>query len=337
MAQALSGFATEGTQYAMNNSYYLLDTVPGAGNVLDGPITVAGNLVVTGTETVQGALGVAGNVNAPSMTSPAVLSLTGANGLSAVATTGNVGVTSTAGTVTVTSSGNANVTSTAGNVNLTAGQFNVLVSPTSVALRGPSTRQIGISALFGTTIDNVNAPLIVNPSISCVSYLNGNTGVSSVTKTEATAIVTTPAQFNPLRIGDITSAPITIPITPLFANGCVPKFVKLTMSPITFGSIITGACSVTQPFNIYFYQGTSTSWDVISSQSLFTFTYTNQVGTISTVGSYVTIPSVTFPSVNGSQIDPAGGPIQVWYYTYFQGFFGPATGTQTTFTLSVAL
>ena len=329
MSQALSGFATEGTQYAQDNSYYVLDGVPGAGNVLDGPITVAGNLVVTGTETVQGALGVAGNVNAPSMTSPAVLSLTGATGVSAVATTGNANVTA--------STGNVNVTSTTSNVNLTAGQFNVLVSPSSVALRGPTARQIGISALFGTTIDNVNAPLIVNPSISCVSYLNGNTAVSSVTKTEATAIVTTPAQFNPLRIGDITSAPITIPVTPLFANGCVPKFVKLTMSPITFGSIVTGACSVTQPFNIYFYQGTSTSWDVISSQSLFTFTYTNQVGTISTFGSYVTIPSVTFPAVNGSQIDPAGGPIQVWYYTYFQGFFGPATGTQTTFSLSVAL
>lgn len=55
-SQTVSGFATEGTQYASDNSYYLLDRVPGSGSVLEGPITITGNLVTTGTTTSQGAL-----------------------------------------------------------------------------------------------------------------------------------------------------------------------------------------------------------------------------------------------------------------------------------------
>ena len=55
-SQTVSGFATEGTQYASDNSYYLLDRVPGTGSVLEGPITITGNLITTGTTTSQGAL-----------------------------------------------------------------------------------------------------------------------------------------------------------------------------------------------------------------------------------------------------------------------------------------
>jgi hypothetical protein len=208
----------------------------------------------------------------------------------------------------------------------------------NITVRSTGSGTVSLSSGAGNQFVQVNATgVYASPSLRCPSYLNANTSNSTVTRTGASAIVTTPAQFNTLKIDDVNSAPVTIPIAPLYTGGCVPKFVKLTMSPVTFGSIITGACSVTKPFTIYFYQGSSTSWDVISSQALASFTYTNQVGTIDTVGSYVTIPSVTFPPINGSQIDPAGGPIQVWYYTYFQGFFGPGSGTQTSFTLSVAL
>jgi hypothetical protein len=323
MAQVTSGFSTESTQYAYDNSYYVLDSVPGSGDVLQGPITVTGNLTTTGNQIVQGSLGVLGSVNAPSVNGPAVLALTGATGLTATATTGNVAVTATAGTATVSGP--------------LASGYNLTVNAGGAVLAGPSGKGMGIGALFGAFINNGSAPVIVQSPIQSPSYLNFNNTTTNVTRTGASAIVTTPSQFNTLKIDDVNSAPVTIPITGLYTGGCVPKFVKITMSPITFGSIITGSCSVTQPFSIYFYQGSSTSWDVISSQALATFTYTNQVGTINTVGSYVTIPSVTFPAINGSQIDPAGGPIQVWYYTYFQGFFGPASGTQTTFSLSVAL
>lgn len=75
-SQAKSGFSTEGTQYATDGSYYLLDTVPGSGSVIEGPVTVTNNLTVTGSETVQGALGVAGNITAPALFAPAGAALT---------------------------------------------------------------------------------------------------------------------------------------------------------------------------------------------------------------------------------------------------------------------
>lgn len=75
-SQAKSGFSTEGTQYATDSSYYLLDTVPGAGSVIEGPVTVTNNLTVTGNETVQGALGVAGNITAPGLFAPSAAALT---------------------------------------------------------------------------------------------------------------------------------------------------------------------------------------------------------------------------------------------------------------------
>jgi len=67
MAQASSSFSTEGTQYATNNSYYLLDTVPGSGDAIPGPVTISATppsvaLTVAGNEIVTGALGVTGNV-----------------------------------------------------------------------------------------------------------------------------------------------------------------------------------------------------------------------------------------------------------------------------------
>lgn len=69
-SQAKGGFSTEGTQYATDSSYYLLDTVPGSGSVIEGPVTVTNNLTVTGSETVQGSLGVAGNITAPGLFAP---------------------------------------------------------------------------------------------------------------------------------------------------------------------------------------------------------------------------------------------------------------------------
>ena len=89
MSQASSSFATEGTQYARNNSYYLLDTVPGPGDAIPGPVTisatppsvaltVAGTTIMTGAASVSGVLNAAGGVvtNAINAATPG-LSITG--------------------------------------------------------------------------------------------------------------------------------------------------------------------------------------------------------------------------------------------------------------------
>jgi len=69
MSQASSSFATEGTQYARDNSYYLLDTVPGPGDAIPGPVTISATppsiaLTVAGTTIMTGAAGVSGVLTA---------------------------------------------------------------------------------------------------------------------------------------------------------------------------------------------------------------------------------------------------------------------------------
>jgi hypothetical protein len=139
--QTKSGFSTEGTQYSLSDSYYLLDSVPGAGDVLQGPITVTGNLTTTGNETVLGSLGVIGNVNAPSFSSSGVLTITGGTGATIASTTGNVALQANgSGNISlfsagggITANGNTLTASLTGQVTLASGsafQSSFTMTPT---------------------------------------------------------------------------------------------------------------------------------------------------------------------------------------------------------------
>ena len=69
MAQASSAYSTSGTQYNATNSYYLLDSVPGSGDAIPGPVTItaappAVALTVAGNTVATGAVGVSGVLNA---------------------------------------------------------------------------------------------------------------------------------------------------------------------------------------------------------------------------------------------------------------------------------
>jgi hypothetical protein len=71
MAQATSGYATSGNQYNSTNSYFLIDSVPGSGDSIPGPVTISATvpavaLTVAGNEIVTGALGVSGFFTASS-------------------------------------------------------------------------------------------------------------------------------------------------------------------------------------------------------------------------------------------------------------------------------
>lgn len=122
MAQAKSGFSTEGTQYTTDKAYYLLDTVPGSGSVIEGPVTITGNLTTTGSETIQGSLSVAGNITAPGVFqiagAAAPLALVGSS-----TATGGVAVSlpgGSTGAITLTGAGtNSLVLPANGNISLT--------------------------------------------------------------------------------------------------------------------------------------------------------------------------------------------------------------------------
>jgi len=149
MAQAKSGFSTEGTQYATDSSYYLLDTVPGSGSVIEGPVTVTNNLTVTGSETVQGALGVAGNI-----TAPGVYALPGAAAPLAL-----VGSTTASGGVKIGLPFGAT-----GAVSVEGGGANFLSLPANGDIK------LITSAVPGTVADHIT---ISNAGVGTLAQLNG--------------------------------------------------------------------------------------------------------------------------------------------------------------------
>lgn len=184
MAQAKSGFSTEGTQYAVNNSYYLLDTVPGAGSVIEGPVTVTGNLLTTGNEIIQGALSVAGNI-----TAPGVFQVTGAAAPLALVgsstTSGGVAVSlpgGSTGAITLTGAGSNSLTLPAnGNINLLTGT--VAGTPTDVISIGnagaaPATfNGVRIKDTVGGTEDSGVQVVTSGTASRLVLQGNGSNGV----------------------------------------------------------------------------------------------------------------------------------------------------------------
>jgi hypothetical protein len=181
-SQVTSGFSTEATQYAYDNSYYLLDNVPGAGDVLQGPITVTGNLTTTGNEIVQGALGVVGVATAeaysarPGKTTPLVVTGTagGSGGLTLQAGgTGNI-VLQGAATIGATASGNVALTSLGGSVGLQAGGGQATIDTLANG-------NVAISSLTGTT--TTSSVVITNSNTvgSATLTLAGSGGVTLAT------------------------------------------------------------------------------------------------------------------------------------------------------------
>lgn len=337
--QTKNGLAAEGTQYALNNSFYALDSVPGAGVTLQGPVTIAGNLTTTGNANVIGDF-TAASVNAPVLASQQSLAISGAVAVNIIANTGPAQISSTDGFVTVASLQNSTFIS-GSSVSVTAsgsvgpGNATVQSVGSGTATLSSGTGTAIVSSGSGSQFVRVNATgVTASPTLTCPSYKNTNVFSSAVTRTAASAIT---AGFAQLPLDALSSPQLQIPVGPLYSGGCIPQILKVKITNLTFGSIASGSCNPANPFTIYFYQGNSTSWDIVSSKALATFTYTNQIGAISVIGSYFTIPEVNIPFINAGQLDPAGGDIKVWYYSYFTGFFGPPGGPQATFDLSVVL
>lgn len=346
--QLRSGFATEGTQYATDSSYYLLDTVPGSGSVIVGPVTVSGNLVVTGTETVQGALAVASNITAPSLSAPPTqatpLIITGSlNGTTLTLPSnapGPVVVSHPVGaSITLSSNDNIDLASSTGNITLTtnlaqsrliSGAASVLVGPAGVSMNSTAGQMSLANAL----------PPFIGPSLTCPSYRNsGSNQGGSISRTGPGIFGGAGGPFQPLPIQNVGSAQVTLPVAPLFANNVVPQLVKITITNLRFRQIGGGSCSPSAPFTIYFYQGTSTDYNEISAKALCTYVYTNQTGTLAVPppGGTINVTPVTLPFINAGQLNPTGPPIAVWYYTYFDGNIDPDPGVVTTFSIAPVL
>lgn len=181
-AQVTSGYATEGTQYAQDGSFYILDTVPGSGSSIPGPVTVTGNLVVTGTTTLQGAAG-ALSLNTNTITAPgpaATHSSAGSLALSAVTTASLAGATTN---VTASAAGGVNVAAAAGPVNLTASTG--LIASAGNAIVVQSTGPAG--ALGRATLASNNSEVAVVGETGATMLTNTGTAFIQGGGVQATA------------------------------------------------------------------------------------------------------------------------------------------------------
>ena len=190
-SQTLSGYATEGTQYSVDGSYYVLDSIPGSGNVLDGPITVAGNLTTTGNTSVLGSLGSAGPLTAATVNTSNVSPSAGQT-TPLIVTGLAAGVTVTSSGPTIVNGGSVAVSATTGNLTMQSVSSNVLIS------RG-ATSSIGMSndvTVLNTTLDgkinlttqgNLGGINIVANGATGVVYLEGGFGVQLANASSSTS------------------------------------------------------------------------------------------------------------------------------------------------------
>lgn len=177
-SQVTSGYSTEGTQYAQNNSFYLLDTVPGAGAAIPGPVTIAGNLTVTGTTTLQGAAG-ATSLNTNSITAgPASATYAASGNLAITSATqlslqgASVGVTATAGALNLASSGAGSIVmnpAAGGSMGVTSPTINVTASAAanviSPIVQITASTQATVTGNFAQVISAGNGTLQLGPSV----------------------------------------------------------------------------------------------------------------------------------------------------------------------------
>jgi hypothetical protein len=288
MAQAKSGFSTEGTQYTTDKAYYLLDTVPGSGSVIDGPVTITGNLTTTGNETIQGALGVAGNITAPGVFqvagAAAPLNLIGSSTTTGGITVGhNVG---SAGTTNINGAGsNALILKPNGDADLlvpiadtirianqVAPGFNgLVVAPTGVSMdSGPGATRATVAAggTLGVLVDSSFGPITlrVNPTalLQALSLENtqGPINITGGTNPGTGITIGCPLSFNGvflssgLQCAGSASAPIVIPgpaaVYTMTTNKAFLQTTAITLAvsypPNIFGGPPNGQCIITPVF-----------------------------------------------------------------------------------------
>jgi filamentous hemagglutinin len=203
-SQTSSSFSTEGTQYAKDNSYYLLDSAPGAGISIVAPVTIAGapgtpGLIVQGTTTLAqtGALSLntntitagpaaatyaaSGNLT---VTSNAALSLTGVNTTlaSSAATVINGPridmITTAAGGINLTAGGAGDVTLTASG----SGPVSVVSANASATLQSIPAGSITIApSVAGSPAINVNSIGPMNTLVTGGNQVNAVSGGSITT------------------------------------------------------------------------------------------------------------------------------------------------------------
>jgi hypothetical protein len=166
-SQTKSAFATEGTQYGLDSSYYLLDTVPGPGSVLQGPITITGNLTTTGTTTSQG------NLSAPAV---ATSNVTSAATLSLTASAGNVNINAQGGN-NVSLVGQNLVAPMLGGVSITSG-----ATPGSTLSMVPdgTINLNGLGAGSSVKIEALSGPGIGVPRSTLLLPASGNASLTGL-------------------------------------------------------------------------------------------------------------------------------------------------------------
>jgi hypothetical protein len=160
-SQVTSGFSTEGNQYAQANSYYLLDTLPGPGDVIVAPVTIASavdspGLIVQGTTTLQGAAS-ALSLNTNTLTAGPAAAIYSASGTQTISS-------ATGTTITAAANGIALKASGSGGVRIAGGAGSVVdVSGASITLR--SSGNISSAAANNNTLSATNAMNIGGASL----------------------------------------------------------------------------------------------------------------------------------------------------------------------------
>lgn len=200
-SQVTSGYATEGTQYAQNGSFYILDTVPGSGSAIPGPVTVTGNLTVTGTTTLLGAAA-APSFNTNTITAPgpaATYSSAGKLAVSTASTASDSLTLTSAGGATLSAAGvNAlNLSSPAGPVVVTCGPAHAVtvqgaaisVLATGTAAINSSTAAATVNGTTGLTLATSGGTAnLAGPTVALTSGA-GNINLTAATATSRVNIV----------------------------------------------------------------------------------------------------------------------------------------------------
>jgi hypothetical protein len=202
MAQASSAYSTSGTQYNATNSYYLLDSVPGSGDAIPGPVTitaappdvaltVAGNEIVTGSAGVGGVLTASGGVLTNTVTATAgSLVLTGPSA-ALVSTTGPVNVTAGAGqnvtvgasangTATLVSTGVTSQTTVASSHNVTVNATNNIAITADVGdINGTAAGSMNLSSGVGNVVIDSGNAAFLRALTGSVYILNADTNFNN--------------------------------------------------------------------------------------------------------------------------------------------------------------
>jgi hypothetical protein len=191
-SQTSSSFSTEGTQYAKDNSYYLLDSAPGAGISIVAPVTIAGapgtpGLIVQGTTTLAqtGAL----SLNTNTITAGPAAATYAASGNLAISSAGNASLSgallntvSSATTALTLAPASANLGCQGNNIGLTA-------FGTSIVSSGPVTMSSATGSNINITAPGTTADIAVSAGDSVtVNAVAGTLSMQGLGNTNLTSL-----------------------------------------------------------------------------------------------------------------------------------------------------